>query len=56
MCKKLISRNSVRKKSYSQVADIPSQKQIHDVGITLVFMKRKRGRNLIQVRQDKIIA
>jgi len=54
MSKKLILRNSLRKKSYSHVADIPSQIQIHDFGITGALKKRKRGRNLIQVRQEKI--
>ncbi len=30
--------------------------QIHGAGITQALKKRKRGRNLIQVRQDKIIS
>jgi len=54
MSKKLILRNSLRKKSYPYVAYIPSQIQIHDSGITGALKKRKRGRNLIQVREDKI--
>jgi len=38
------------------MADMLSKEQIQAVGTTKTLMKRKRGRNLIQVREDKVIS